>query len=209
MEEEVEVEMVEVDMVEVEMAKAVVEEEEAEMVNVVEEEEAEVVNNKLLSHSIPRKPGGIAMAEEEGYRIGFDPDVGELQIYDRVDNPTLPGMMAIDNSLVQPADRYQVLPGAGVDAGFGIEAGAYVEPLRQVVVDVGTGSVGNDDGSVVVTDNGNVGDGLGDGSNGAIAGANDGELLFGVLFGMRPSRERLHYNSCMRSFARTRAYMAP
>ena len=61
-----------------------------------------------------------------------------------------------------------------MDAGFDIEAGVHVEPLRQVVVDVGTGSVGNGDGSVVVTDNGNVGDGLGDGSNGAIAGANDG-----------------------------------
>ena len=55
--------------------------------------------------------------------------------------------------MVQPADRYQVLPGAGVDEGFGIEAGAHVEPRAD-----------GDDSAAIV----------GDGSNGIVAGTNDG-----------------------------------
>lgn len=43
----------------------------------------------------------------------------------------------------------------------------------------------------------------------ATAGANDGELLVGMLFGGRSPRENLIYNSCMRGFARTLDYLTP
>ena len=105
-----------------------------------------------------------SMAEEEGYSRGSDVDVEfQPQVDNRDNDDILPHMMPIDNRMVQPADRAQVLPGAGVNEEvFGIQArGDQVEPLRINIGDAAVVDVDN----VVAAAGGNVADGLDDNIN--------------------------------------------